>query len=384
MNRFVIIGITLLLSASLFSYASRMTPTPIHRGTQSNGTSQPNPTLIQPTPSVHPTQTVQPTPTVKPTQTSRPTPSATSLPTVTSLPTATPTPAAQTTPTVQPTQTPTPVVQNETLTVRNLVLDFGKKLQMVSLSAPRGLADRSIRENYSEFLSPSLLAKWRKDPQKALGRTVSSPWPDRIDIMAIEETAPDTYQVSGEIVEITSVEKLNGGIAAKRPVILVVKQNDGVANRRFWIDEVMAGSYVAPRSLSYINSRYGFYFSLPEDWKGYTIVMNTWEGLPIPDGSGDSKISESGPRLSIRHPQWTNQEPRQDIPIMIFTLAQWDALQHGKYHIGAAPIGPSELGRNNKYVFALPARYNYAFPTGFEEVEQILKGKPLQTLEIPN
>ena len=44
----------------------------------------------------------------------------------------------------------------------------------------------------------------------------------------------------------------------------------------------------------------------------------------------------------------------------------------------AAPINPGELGRNVKYVFALPARYNYAFPTGYQEVEKILEGKPLR------
>ena len=45
---------------------------------------------------------------------------------------------------------------------------------------------------------------------------------------------------------------------------------------------------------------------------------------------------------------------------------------------GAAPINPSELGRNKRYVFALPPRYNFAFPTGYEEVEEILEGKPLE------
>jgi hypothetical protein len=71
--------------------------------------------------------------------------------------------------------------------------------------------------------------------------------------------------------------------------------------------------------------------------------------------------------------------PYQDIPIMIFTIAQWNDLQTDKFHIGAAPINPSELGRNNKYVFALPARYNFAYPEGFQEVEQILSTSPLHT-----
>jgi len=66
---------------------------------------------------------------------------------------------------------------------------------------------------------------------------------------------------------------------------------------------------------------------------------------------------------------------------MIFTIEQWEALEDGKFHIGAAPIGPTELARNSKYVFALPARYNYAFPTGYEEVEQILETNPLHANE---
>jgi hypothetical protein len=63
---------------------------------------------------------------------------------------------------------------------------------------------------------------------------------------------------------------------------------------------------------------------------------------------------------------------------MIFTMAQWEALQSEKFHIGAAPMGPKELGRNSKYVFALPARYNYAFPEGFEEVDAILESGALK------
>jgi len=62
---------------------------------------------------------------------------------------------------------------------------------------------------------------------------------------------------------------------------------------------------------------------------------------------------------------------------MIFTLDQWELVQEENISLGAAPIPPSELGRNDRYVFALPARYNYEFPIGFEEVEEILKSNPL-------
>lgn len=66
---------------------------------------------------------------------------------------------------------------------------------------------------------------------------------------------------------------------------------------------------------------------------------------------------------------------------MVFTLDQWNSLQKDVFHIGAAPIGPSELGRNNSYVLALPARYNFAFPSGYKDVETILESKPLQTTQ---
>ncbi|BCX16113.1 MAG: hypothetical protein KatS3mg098_342 [Candidatus Parcubacteria bacterium] len=135
-----------------------------------------------------------------------------------------------------------------------------------------------------------------------------------------------------------------------------------------------------PISVEYVNNQYGFKFTLPSSWKGYSIVTSKWEGY-APAGPEGEIITEEGPTISIRHPQWTSQNPRQDIPIMVFTSSQWNSLEQGKFHIGAAPINPTELRRNSKYVFALPARYNYAFPEGWEEVEQILQSYPLQTFE---
>ena len=60
---------------------------------------------------------------------------------------------------------------------------------------------------------------------------------------------------------------------------------------------------------------------------------------------------------------------------MVFTLEQWKSL--GEFHVSPAPFPPSELGRNRKYVFALPARYNYDFLDGWEQVDSILKGHAL-------
>ena len=133
--------------------------------------------------------------------------------------------------------------------------------------------------------------------------------------------------------------------------------------------------------LLYQNSEFGFSFSLPDSWKGYTIVTSQWQGSSTDTDEKSPAPAITGPELSIRHPLWTKQNPRQDIPIIIFTLAQWDDLQQDKFHIGAAPINPTLLGKNSKYVFALPARYNYAFPTGYEEVDKILQSNPLHPNE---
>jgi hypothetical protein len=131
----------------------------------------------------------------------------------------------------------------------------------------------------------------------------------------------------------------------------------------------------AAKSVVYKNKRYGFAFSLPGSWKGYSILPRQWSGTPINDASGVKE--ECGPILIIRHPLWTEAEPREDIPIMVFTHRQWQEVQ-SRLAVSAAPFPPSEIGRNAKWVFGLPPRYNYDFLTGFEEVEQILQGSPLR------
>ena len=130
----------------------------------------------------------------------------------------------------------------------------------------------------------------------------------------------------------------------------------------------------ASKSIIYQNKQYGFSLKLPSSWKGYTIVTSQWEGI----ASNGGTTAETGPIISIRDPKWTKETPRQDIPIMVFTLNQWNALKQEVFHIGAAPVDPTELGRNNTYVFALPARYNFANLPGTEEVQSILAGNPLQ------
>ncbi|MFC0214962.1 hypothetical protein ACFFK0_21360 [Paenibacillus chartarius] len=277
-------------------------------------------------------------------------------------------------------ETPAPVQaeapQSETTAeeaVRSLVESFGGKLQRVSLLAPKDVVSKSMQEHYGDLVSQELLTQWQSDPEQAPGRMVSSPWPDRIDVQSTQKVSEDVYRVKGLVIEITS----KNGIAAKRAIVAEVKK----INNRWLIDNVELGAYEEENAVVYSNTEYGFRFPLPESWKGFAMVTDEWNGL-APGGPEGEKIVEKGPLLSIRHPKWTKESPRQDIPIMIFTQAQWSSLQQGEFHIGAAPIGPRELGRNSRYVFALPARYNFAFPPGYEEVESIVKDHPLQPMEV--
>jgi hypothetical protein len=134
-------------------------------------------------------------------------------------------------------------------------------------------------------------------------------------------------------------------------------------------------SVITPERVVYLDTVNGFRFQLPESWKGYSIVSEIWTG------QWDGRVMATGTKVSIRHPLWREDAQRQDIPVLVFTLKQWDDLSNERFSIGAAPIPPSELGRNGKNVFALPARYNFAFPEGFEEVETILLTKPLVPIQ---
>lgn len=133
------------------------------------------------------------------------------------------------------------------------------------------------------------------------------------------------------------------------------------------------------KSLQYKNTKYGFAFTLPLSWKGYTIVNDEWDGYSIDTDIAQQATTQTGPLIFIRHPTWTEEVQRQDIPIMVFTIDQWSRLEKDEFHIGAAPIGPNEIGRNSKYVFAIPARYNFSYLVGFEEVEEIIQTKKFST-----
>ena len=128
-------------------------------------------------------------------------------------------------------------------------------------------------------------------------------------------------------------------------------------------------------TIVYRNTQYGFCFVLPASWKGYTVQTDQWNGW---DTSTNEK--RHGPIITIRNPKWTEQSPYQDIPIMIFTPAVWKLVDDGEIGVSAAPIGPSELGGNNRNVFALPPRWiGFTDAAGQDEVLALLSQHPFES-----
>ncbi|WFR55117.1 M56 family metallopeptidase [Anaerocolumna sp. AGMB13025] len=247
---------------------------------------------------------------------------------------------------------------------QSLIADNTAASETPSLTADNttaGEAPSLIADNNSTVAAPSFTSN------KNSNELASLPAEVRAGDTANNNPAPQAVQESTANAAPSLVKastgtavKSDGGKAA--PVLLPDKasETDGKTD-----------------SIIYKNKDYGFSFTLPSSWTNYTIIADKWSANYL----DKENKHETGPMLSIRHPKWTKKTPRQDIPILIFTLSQWKDIQNDIIHIGAAPVNPSELGRNSKYVFALPARYNFAFPKGYEEVQDIIDGNPLQPTE---
>lgn len=162
----------------------------------------------------------------------------------------------------------TTVSSGDQASVEAVVENFGGKLKMVSLLAPDAAAQ--IQTQYAPYVSTELLQKWEADPSNAPGRSVSSPWPEKIAIVSITPSAAgnafETYNVEGNVVEVTSAPANSGADtqpAAVYPVSIRVQKDE-------------AGEW---RITSFEK---GAYSELPQQ----VTVTGVWECLPHKDKTG--------------------------------------------------------------------------------------------------
>jgi hypothetical protein len=107
----------------------------------------------------------------------------------------------------------------------------------------------------------------------------------------------------------------------------------------------------------YRDRRYHFSFFLPASWKGHSVLVQQWDGQTYLPSADKLVVTEHGPIMVIRHPQWHADDRYQDIPILVFTRGQWEAHQQGLFSIGAGGI-EEEIAHNSEYVFAISSRFN--------------------------
>jgi hypothetical protein len=125
--------------------------------------------------------------------------------------------------------------------------------------------------------------------------------------------------------------------------------------------------------LSYRNWRYDFTFFLPANWKGYSVLMQQWEGQTYSREKDTDVVLARGPIVVLRNPQWKTNNLYQDIPIYIFTPRQWDDMHLGRYDAAGAGGVISELWHDDTYVFGMHSRYNAVDSVnGWKEARDII------------
>ncbi len=142
--------------------------------------------------------------------------------------------------------------------IRATVTEFGTKLKNVSLLAPN--ASSTLATEYGSYIAPELLAKWQQNPNLAIGRQTSSPWPESIDVVSVTPLSESTYTVEANVIEVTNASPREP--AAVYPITITIQK-------------------IAEKWLVTSLSR-GAYSELPKR----TTIVGTWECLPHKDSTG--------------------------------------------------------------------------------------------------
>jgi hypothetical protein len=121
--------------------------------------------------------------------------------------------------------------------IRTYIVEFGTHLKNVSLLSTSTLSEQ-LNSEYGAYLSADLLLAWQRNPSLALGRNVSSPWPDRIEVVRVSPSGDNMVTVEGNVIEITNADTPLAP-AAVYPVTLTVTQVNG----EWRITEVQKGAY---------------------------------------------------------------------------------------------------------------------------------------------
>jgi beta-lactamase regulating signal transducer with metallopeptidase domain len=212
--------------------------------------------------------------------------------------------------------------------IADLVKNFGLQFQKVQLVAPAETVIREILEYYSDSVTADLLKKWTDNPEIAPGRVGSSPWPDRIEIVDTEKLYETEYAVSGEVIWITSTERMNGGSAWIQPINLSVVK----IGADWKISEVSRGESDSSAA-----------GELPSDPALNIPMIAIYEQIP-----GGDYLATFPPRNSVNHDDYTRLTPDAETGWILLndtvTVAATLPVGIASFNFYYAPAGTEQEG----------------------------------------
>jgi hypothetical protein len=85
-------------------------------------------------------------------------------------------------------------------------------------------AKDQIAAAYSPYVAAPLIAQWQVNQAFAPGKGLSGPWPDRIQIDSMVQQPDGSYVVKATVLEVTSKEQTQGGVAAQYRVTMTLQK----------------------------------------------------------------------------------------------------------------------------------------------------------------
>jgi hypothetical protein len=161
--------------------------------------------------------------------------------------------------------TPSVSSNAEESAVRNVVTEFGAKLQMVPLLASTTARKAAMESQYGPYVTPELIAAWAPEGSEALGRYASSPWPEKIDIVEVRPEGKN-FVVEGNVIEVVPSGATSTEAAAVYPITLTLEQRSG----QWLITSAVKGAYS----------------ELPQR----RTIIGYWECLPHKDTTGPQTL----------------------------------------------------------------------------------------------
>ena len=133
--------------------------------------------------------------------------------------------------------TTTPPSAADINAIYQVVGEFGARLKDVVITTSDQDVITAVDFNLKGFITNRLYQVFVQDKIRIPGRYVSSPWPERIEIVSVQMLDSGSYTVNGSQIVMTDDTLAHGGNAGETPITLTLKKVNGT----WLIDDVTGG-----------------------------------------------------------------------------------------------------------------------------------------------